>query len=215
MSTAVAARVAPGGRVLGADISAGMAALASSRAKAARATNATFAVLDVQSGEIPGGPYDAAMSQFGVMFFEDPVAAFGNIRSALRPGGRLAFACWQGAAVNHWCTFPVLAPFAPPPPPRTTERPSPGPFAFGDEGYVRQILEGAGFTGVERRPERLVAEVPIDSVADEGMISGMGIAPERLDEARSVLRAHLDKFRVSGEMGRFELNFHIFRAQVQ
>ena len=214
LSVAIAQRVRPGGTVLGADISAGMVALAQSRAKAAKVTNASFAVVDVQSDAIPGRKYDAATSQFGVMFFEDPVAAFSNVRAALKPGGRLAFACWQAGAKNDWCTFPVLAKFAPAPSgSRESPRPAPGPFAFGDARYVRRILTSAGFTEIARRARRLVANVPMDSVADEGMISGMGIAPERLDEARAALERHLDRFRTADGGGRFELHFQVFTAR--
>ena len=62
---------------------------------AAGADNVTFVLADAQTDSFPGAPFDAAISQFGVMFFDDPVAAFANIRAQLRPGGRLAFACWQ------------------------------------------------------------------------------------------------------------------------
>ena len=70
---------------------------------------------------VPGGPFDAAISQFGVMFFEEPVVGFANIRAHLVPGGRLVFACWQSSERNPWTFFPAVAEFVPPPP-----EPAPG-----------------------------------------------------------------------------------------
>ena len=83
------------------------------------------------------------------MFFADPVAAFRNLRRALRPGGRLVFVCWRPLAENLWMRLPAetaagLVPPAPPPEPG-----APGPFAFADPDRVRRILAEAGFAGIE------------------------------------------------------------------
>jgi SAM-dependent methyltransferase len=96
--------------------------------------------------------FDAAFSRFGVMFFEDPAAAFTNIRRALKPGGRLAFACWRPMAENAWMNVPLTAarphlpPMAPPDPT------APGPFAFADAERVRTILTKAGFNDIAIDP---------------------------------------------------------------
>ncbi|HZK99608.1 MAG TPA: methyltransferase domain-containing protein, partial [Caulobacteraceae bacterium] len=93
---------------------------------------------------------DAAYSRFGVMFFDDPVAAFANIRAALAPGGRLAFVCWRNMDLNPFMTLPLAAALphlAPPPSP--PEPGAPGPFAFADGARIRDILGRAGFSGVE------------------------------------------------------------------
>jgi hypothetical protein len=86
------------------------------------------------------------------MFFADPTAAFANLRTALRPGGELAFICWQELGRNPWCTVPLAALAAhvqlPPPPPPG----EPGPFAFGDARRVSGILAGAGFSQVDVAP---------------------------------------------------------------
>ena len=52
---------------------------------------------------------DLVFSRFGVMFFADPIAAFANLRGALRPGGRVAFVCWQPRDRNPWMTVPLAA----------------------------------------------------------------------------------------------------------
>lgn len=96
LSLAIAEKVRPGGKVLGADISDGMVNLATGRAGEAKAKGVSFMAADVQVDKVPGGPFDAAVSQFGVMFFDEPVTAFTNIRKHLKKGGRIAFACWQG-----------------------------------------------------------------------------------------------------------------------
>ena len=89
--------------------------------------------------------YDVVFSRFGVMFFADPVAAFTNLRSALKPTGRLAFACWRAPAANPWASVPVAAarPLLPPSPPPDPH--APGPFAFADGARVRDILGRAGW----------------------------------------------------------------------
>jgi SAM-dependent methyltransferase len=93
-------------------------------------------------------PFDLAVSQFGVMFFDEPVAAFANIAANLRPGGRLVFCCWQQVRDNGWVSVPMgairdLLPETPPPPPH-----APGPFALADPDRLRAILGSAGFTDV-------------------------------------------------------------------
>lgn len=98
-------------------------------------------------------PLDGFVSRFGVMFFDDPVAAFANLRSNLRPSGRMTFACWQSLSDNDWARAPLEAalPFlsespAPPPPG------APGPFAFSDKGRVVSILKEAGWQDVSVEP---------------------------------------------------------------
>jgi SAM-dependent methyltransferase len=84
----------------------------------------------------------------GVMFFADPTAAFRNIGGALRPGGRLLFACWAPLAENrHWLiSYDVaLRHLGPPAPPLAHD---PGPLAFGDPDYIRRVLAAAGFAEI-------------------------------------------------------------------
>ena len=150
-SLELARRVGAEGEVLGLDISVPMLDVARQRAAAAGARGLEFREADAQTAAFPGGR-DAVFSRFGVMFFSDPVAAFCNLRSALKPGGRLAFVCWRPLAENLWMRLPAetaagLIPPAPPPEPG-----APGPFAFADPDRVRWILAEAGFTGVDIAP---------------------------------------------------------------
>ena len=144
-TAAIAAAVGPRGRVMGIDISAPM--LERARARTSGLTNVIWRQDDAQTAALPAGHFDLVVSRFGVMFFDDPVAALGNIRSATKPGGRLHFVCWQPAERNPWYTLPsrVLAPYLDVPAPAAG---GPGPFAFADPARVRAILTDAGWHSV-------------------------------------------------------------------
>ena len=159
-SLSLADRVGAEGSVTGIDISAPMLAVASQLAAEhntghnAGHKSVQFLEADAQTHRFTPESYDAAFSRFGVMFFEDPVGAFTNIRASLRPSGRLAFCCWQPRAVNPFMTVPAMAalellPAPPEIPPRT-----PGPFAFEEADYVAEILTKAGFEHVAVTPLR-------------------------------------------------------------
>lgn len=151
----LAASVGPGGSVEGLDISPSMAAAAQQRADAAGVSNASFTVADAQAHPFEAGAYDLIFSRFGVMFFADPVAAFANMRTALRPGGRLVFSCWQGAAENEWVSRPIEATRKHIDLPLGNDPTAPGPLSFSDPERVRSILEEAGYTEVALRDVRL------------------------------------------------------------
>jgi SAM-dependent methyltransferase len=78
--------------------------LATQRARAASVTNAEFVVADAQTSTFADAAFDVIISQFGMMFFDEPATAFANLRRALAPGGLLAFVCWQGLEANEWLT---------------------------------------------------------------------------------------------------------------
>lgn len=209
---AEAGAVAPTGTVLGVDVSAPLLALARERAADAGVANVAFALADAQADPLPGAPYDIATSQFGVMFFDDARAAFANIRAHLRPGGRLAFACWQPAERNRWHSGPVLAPFVAPPAPPTPGRVPPGPFSLGDPDRTAAVLSSAGFAGVAHRPLEVEIEAPADAVFDPGLLDYYGVAPERRAEAEAAGQRHLARFHVGGDRYRYPLAFAIWTA---
>ncbi|MFM0008678.1 class I SAM-dependent methyltransferase, partial [Paraburkholderia dipogonis] len=103
----LAARVGAGGHVLGVDISEPL--IGRARALAPQDTPVLFQVADASSTELPEGAFDILFSRFGVMFFDDPTAAFAHMRRALKPGARVAFVCWRGMAENDWVRLPMGA----------------------------------------------------------------------------------------------------------
>ncbi|MGN6651760.1 class I SAM-dependent methyltransferase [Trinickia sp.] len=178
-SRALAARVGAGGQVLGVDISEPL--IGRARALAPQDTPVVFQVADASSAELPEGAFDILFSRFGVMFFDDPTAAFAHMRRALRPGGRIAFVCWRSAAENDWVRLPmgalkgILPPSAPPAPE------APGPFSFGDRGRVSRILTAAGFTDIAIAP--FDASVPFgeggtrDAAIDDAVTMTLEVGP--------------------------------------
>jgi SAM-dependent methyltransferase len=114
--------------------------------------NVAFLCGDAQSYPFHPGSFDIAFSRFGVMFFADPVAAFANIRRALRPGGRLGFVCWRSLNDNELDELPLRAASSCLPAPLVSSTPSSAWFAFSDPASLREILTGAGFGDVKIAP---------------------------------------------------------------
>ncbi|WP_116451436.1 class I SAM-dependent methyltransferase [Blastococcus litoris] len=167
VSTRAAARLAVDGHATGLDLSAPLLAEARRRTAAAGLRNVDFFQGDAQVHPFEPAGRDVAISRFGVMFFADPVAAFTNIASALRPGGRLAAVVWQEFARNEWLRLLVetLATG------RDLPRPAPGapgPFGLADPDAVRRILTAAGFSDVDLADVRepvLLGSGPDDAYA--------------------------------------------------
>jgi SAM-dependent methyltransferase len=207
----LAARVGPSGDVVGVDISAEM--LARARERAAQLRNVEFVHADVQVHDLGEARFDAAYSRFGVMFFADPVAAFANIRRALRPGGVLSFVCWQGVFDNEWMLVPGAAVAGVtgslPPMPGPDE---PGPFSLADPGRVHAVLEAAGFGSVEVVPHGDQVVISEDGIAEAVTASvEVGGVREALREAgeqtRQQARAAIDDaFRARLQAGEVRLS---------
>ncbi|MGL3820885.1 class I SAM-dependent methyltransferase [Sphingopyxis sp. R3-92] len=148
-SFALAERVGPAGHVLGADISPQL--IARARADTPEGAAVEFQLADAATAPFPQAAFDLLFSRFGVMFFDDPVAAFRHMRSAIKAGGRLAFVCWRGAQENDWVRLPMAAirDMVPPVPADPT---APGPFAFADAARISGILADAGFDEIAIAP---------------------------------------------------------------
>jgi SAM-dependent methyltransferase len=142
-------RVGPNGSVLGVDISAPMLGRARERVQDKSPQNVHLTLSDAATYAFAPGAFDLAFSRFGVMFFDEPVGAFANIRSALAAAGRLTFICWAPLRDNPWFVVPLAAarPYTPPQP--EIDPNAPGPFAFADPDRVRTILVGAGYSAVD------------------------------------------------------------------
>ncbi len=150
-SLVLAERVGTDGAVLGVDISAPMLALAEEKRASLpgdQRSAINFSQADAAYFEFPAAKFDLLFSRFGVMFFEDPTLAFTNMRTALKPAGRLAFLCWGPVIENEWITVPMRAAMTLLSPPEPMDPREPGPFAFSDQDYVSDILSTAGFVDV-------------------------------------------------------------------
>jgi len=145
MTLEAARQVSPDGEAVGVDFAAPMLKLARSRAGAAGLSNVQFVEADAQTHEFEKGEFDAVISRFGVMFFEDPVAAFTNLAHSLGSGGRLSIVCWQDVLQSEWTAviggaaaahlgFPDFGPPG-----------APGPFSFADRERLEQTVRSAGF----------------------------------------------------------------------
>jgi SAM-dependent methyltransferase len=149
-TTIEAARlVAPSGAGVGVDISGPALALARERAVASGTHGVSFIEADAQVHPFEPGAFDVVISRFGTMFFDDPVAAFANLRHAMRRGGRLAILAWQGPFESEWTAVAVkvaIAHFGRPP--DLGEPGGPGPFAFADGDRFRSVVTDGGFMDV-------------------------------------------------------------------
>ena len=202
--------VGPAGSVIGVDISDALVRLARTRADEAGAGNVVFVVADAQTDELPGGPFDVATSKFGVMFFADPVGAFTNIRAHLRPGGRLAFVCFQSIERNPFHISATLRPFLTDPPPSGAA--TPGPFSLGDPEATAAMLGRAGFADIGRHDVEFTVRAGAIAVYDRVSSTSAGVAPERVAEAEAAIAAHLDAFQVGPDAYDFPLAISICRA---
>jgi len=158
-------------RVLGLDISHPLIEVAAHRAAEAGVDNVDFIVADAQTYGFADGEFTLVMSQFGLMFFDDPEGAFANLRRSLAPGGRLSFVCWQGLEANEWlmvvgrevakhCDLPDLGGRAG----------GPGMFALMRPDETIALLEAAGFT-----------EVDVDPITTTVLLAGGDTVEESLD----------------------------------
>ena len=206
-TTLAAARaVGRDGQAVGADLSAPMLGVARSRAERAGLPNAAFAVADAQTDDLAAlgrderRPYDLAISRFGVMFFDDPPAAFANIRAAVRPGGRLTFVCWGPLPHQEWLTVPLGAAgpvlgVAP-----GEEGPSPM-LSLADADHVTDLLRNAGWaevaTAFEARPMNVGGARTVEQAAAFVAGTGAGRAlfadaePARAEAAMAAIRKAL------------------------
>lgn len=150
-SRALAERVGQQGRVTGVDISATILTVAKERF--GHMANLRFEVGDAQTMALGEGVFDLIHSRFGVMFFQDVIAAFTNLHRTLKPTGRLCFLSWRAREDNPWIQRPMaaIAEIFPPPQNSVVDAPDPdaaGPFSLSDPERIHQVVQSAGFTQV-------------------------------------------------------------------
>jgi SAM-dependent methyltransferase len=179
----LARRVAPTGSAVGFDIAPSMVESARERAQRTGVGGVEFRVADAQVHSLGDDLFDGAFSQFGVMFFGDPVEAFANIGRSLRDGGSLAFTCWQDLFLNEWMFVPGAAALGAAGVAPTLPAPGePGPFSLCDPTVVTRVLTAAGFDDLTILPVSSTVEVPEDRLDEVVAAScGVGVARQVLD----------------------------------
>lgn len=172
-------RVGDRGSVVGLDISEPLLARARERIAESGRTNIELRLGDAAKVSFDQ-PFDALFSRFGVMFFDEPVAAFANLRAALAPGGRLGFVCWQAIDRNPWGqeALDAVRAVAPDRPvPEMLAQGKPGPFSFADEARVRSILESSGFSAVRIDPCEVPMQIGGASTVEEAVEFMLELGP--------------------------------------
>ncbi len=155
--------VGASGRVAALDISGPMLAEGAARAKAKGLTNIDWRQEDPATAALE--PYDLLTSNFGVMFFGDPVAAFSHMRKSARPGARMAFVCWRTPAENLWMDVPMRAVAAHLPPRPKPNPQAPGMFAFADPLRVERVFSASGWA----KPQFRKLDLKVDIAAGHGL----------------------------------------------
>ena len=148
LGLAAAERVGPGGEVVLTDVAEQMTAIAAARAAELGLGNVAFRRLELERIDEPDASYDVVLCREGLMFALEPARAVAEIRRVLRPGGRVAIAVWAARERNPWLglVMDVVSEQtgAPVPPPGI-----PGPFALGEAGELRRLLDEAGLADVQ------------------------------------------------------------------
>ena len=182
----LARRVGEAGWAHGVDISGLMIGAAGTAVRQQSVLNVSFEIADAQTCKFRPAAYEVIFSRFGVMFFQDPPAAFANIRAALSRTGHMAFCCWRAPAENPLMSLPlraaaniVPAPDGPPGDPT-----APGPFASSDPDRVRIVLASAGFTEISiEKWDGLMGANPADEAIR--ITTELGPLGRRLNEMKA------------------------------
>ena len=171
----LARAVGPTGSALGVDVGEGF--IETARADAARAGvgNLRFQLADAQVFRFDE-TFDVCFSRFGTMFFANPAAALGNLRQAMKPGGRLLMVVWRGIADNDWASLSKqVARRHLPPPADDAPRCGPGPFSMADVDTVKAVLVAAEW----RAPafERIDADFTLGATVEDAIAFQLTIGP--------------------------------------
>jgi len=175
ISVLLAQQVGPTGQVLGIDVSAPM--LERAQQIAPGALPVSFVLADATVYPFDTSSFDLLASRFGVMFFADPVLSFANLRRALRPSGRLVFACWNEPRENPFFMAPLQAAYKHVPKLPQLSPEDPGPFSFASEQRVRRILGEAGFREIMMEPCNVSLDLAVGRGLEAAVQSTLEIGP--------------------------------------
>lgn len=222
----LAARLDASSTVIGVDISEPMLGLARELKAAndnAVSAEVQFALGDASESLFDEASFDAIYSRFGVMFFDEPVAAFSALRNSLKPGGKLGFVCWREPKLNPFFNAPMEAALTVLPAPAPSAPGAPGPFGLADDNVIQTTLRLAGFKDVSVAPLNLTlsvgAETPFDALFEELIQIGPAAAliaqsdPSLKEKAREAVYNRLTDFYASGQGVSFDANFWLVTAR--
>lgn len=191
--------VGPSGSVFGIDISPALVSAARDRTQTLPQVQIVEA--DAQAFDFAPKTFDTLFSRFGVMAFQDPVAAFSNFHRALKPKGRLAFVCWQPLEKNAIDHIPLNAAIPVLPASLTKDLSRSHPFSFAKPDQVKRILEEAGFHTID-----VVAHAKTVDCGDEESALDLALSvgplgkivrenPSVRDRVRDPVRRALEKWK--------------------
>jgi SAM-dependent methyltransferase len=185
---AIARRLGARGRAVGVDISEPMIAAARGRAEREHSA-ARFICADAASYAFDAASVDLIVSRFGVMFFDDPVRAFSNLRRAATDVARLRIVAWRGEADNPFMTAAerAAAPLLPNLRPRQPD--APGQFGFANRDRVSAILDESGWRDIDIRPIDIACNFPERELIR--YLTRLGPVGRALDNADDVTRAQV------------------------
>ena len=177
----------------------------------ARFPDLTFVLADAQVDPLPG-PFDAVVSRFGVMFFDDPVAAFANIGANCVAGATLDFVCWRSIEHNPVFAIGTRRLLAALPSSAPADPLAPGPLAFADDARLRALLIDSGWSAIDIRPLEATCRFDVgdsDGIdervemilsSDSGRRFRAEVPAERQAEAIAAARADLESYIVDGHV---------------
>jgi SAM-dependent methyltransferase len=178
-----------------------------------------FEIADMATAPAPEELYDRLVSRLGIMFFDDPPAAFANLARWLAPGGRFAFAAWGPPDDNPWAGIvgETVAEFVDLPP---SDPDAPGPFRYADPDKLLAVLDRAGLGELEVRdwhgvlpiggglPAAEAAAFALASFSSFGELLAEA-GDKALQDARQSLTARLSRYQKGGEV-RMDACVHLF-----
>jgi len=208
VTIAIARRLGAHAHCTGVDISARMIAAAQARAER-EGLAASFVPADAQTHAFAPAQFDLIVSRFGVMFFDDPVRAFANLRHAARANAQLRFVAWRSAADNPFMTTAerVAAPLLPNLPARQPG--APGQFVFGDRQRIASVLSDSGWADIAIEPIDVACALPVPALDDYvARLGPVGLALRQVDDATrrrviETVRAAFERY-VHGAEVRFD-----------
>lgn len=208
------------GLILATDISAPMLARAAERLDPYR--HALARVADGETSDWPEGPFDHAVSRFGVMFFANPSTAFANIARGMRPGAWMTFAAWSPAAENPMWSVPQTVAVSHLDRPPKVEPNTPGPMGLADRALTVERVAGGGLTGVTCTAERITLDFAGGAEGAADLLTRIGAASRiirmfkaseaQIDAIRSDIAARFARHEDGGTL-RLPATINLIRAR--